>query len=117
MTRQQLIEFVEENFNISPDYPFDKEHKTAIFRHKRNRKWFCAIIKVAKNKIVGDNPKIVDILNTKCDPMLRQPLLNNNGIYEAYHMNKVHWISIILEEVTIDEIAPLIEMSFNLTKK
>ena len=117
MTRQQLIEFVEEEFLVGPDYPFNKDFDSIVFRHKDNKKWFGLVMKVKKNKIVGDEDRVVDVLNLKCDTMLREPLLKNKGIYVCYHMNKIHWISIILEEVDLKDISALVEMSYDLTKK
>lgn len=36
----------------------------------------------------------------------------------AYHMNKEHWITLVLERVdSKEEVYHLIEVSFNLTKK
>ena len=117
MTRQQLFDFVEKEFSVSPDYPFDKDFETAVFRHKSNKKWFALFMKVPKSKLNGNSNEKVDVLNIKCDPFLKQPMLQNKGFYVAYHMNKVHWISIILEEVSIKDIAAYIEISYNLTKK
>ena len=35
MTRQQLLEFVEDEFSVLPDFPFDKDFETAVLRHKQ----------------------------------------------------------------------------------
>ncbi|MBP3431253.1 MAG: MmcQ/YjbR family DNA-binding protein [Clostridia bacterium] len=117
MTRQQVIDFVSEVFGIQPDYPFDKEFKTAIFRHKQNRKWFGAIILVRKNKLCGKESRIVDVLDVKVDPLLKEALLSKKGIYPAYHMNKVHWVSVLLEEAEEQDVKTLLELSYALTKK
>ena len=117
MTRQQLLEFVQDEFSVLPDFPFDKDFETAVLRHKENKKWFALLMKVSKSKLNGDSDEKVDVLNIKCAPILKQPILQNKGFYTAYHMNKVHWISIILEETTLDDVVPYIEMSFDLTQK
>lgn len=117
MTRQQLTDWIKEDFEITPDYPFDKDFETAVLRHKSSKKWFGLVMKVPKSRLVGADNRKVDVLNVKCDTMLRQPLLQNKGFYVAYHMNKVHWISVILEEVNIEDVKPVVEMSYDLTKK
>ncbi len=117
MTRQQLLDFVQDEFSVLPDFPFDKDFETAVLRHKENKKWFALLMKVSKSKLTGGSDEKVDVLNIKCDPILKQPILQNKGFYTAYHMNKVHWISIILEETTLNDVVPYIEMSFDLTKK
>lgn len=116
MTRSDFLEFVEEDFNIKPDKPFEDDFDTMVLRHKDNKKWFGIVMKISKNKLVGEDKRKVDVLNIKCLPLLRQSLLKNKGIYVAYHMNKIHWISVILEEITLQELRPLVEMSFDLTR-
>ncbi len=117
MNRQQLIDFIKEEFGITFDKPFKDDFDSMVFRHKDNKKWFALVMQVKKNKIVGQDERLVDVLNLKCDPILRQALLQNTGIYVAYHMNKLHWISVILEEMELKDLAPLVEISFDLTKK
>ena len=43
-------------------------------------------------------------------------MLKKKGVYVAYHMNKVHWLSIVLNEVSDDDLKFLLDLSFNLTK-
>lgn len=117
MTREQLLQFVKEEFGVLPDKPFDNDFDSMVLRHKDNKKWFALIMKVSKEKLAGIEKRLVDVLNVKCDPMIRQALLKNKGVYESYHMNKVHWVSVILEEVSLKDVVPLVEMSFDLTKK
>ena len=41
-------------------------------------------------------------------------LLSTKGFLPAYHMNKNHWISIVLDNsVSDDQIIPLLELSYD----
>ena len=42
------------------------------------------------------------ILNVKIHPEDKERLIASDGVYEAYHMNKTHWISIALNVCTDD---------------
>lgn len=117
MTREEFFEYVKEEYGIEPDFPFDEDFVSAIFRHKHNRKWFAAALVVSKNKLGTDSCEIVDILDLKCDPMLRAAIMDKKGIYPAYHMNKIHWITIVLNEASEEDIKTLLDISFALTKK
>jgi predicted DNA-binding protein (MmcQ/YjbR family) len=45
-------------------------------------------------------------------------VVNNEGVFKAYHMNKEHWISVLLDgSVSEEEIAFLINMSYTLVDK
>ena len=50
----------------------------------------------------GDEP--VDCMNLKInDPMLHDMLCHEDGIMPSYHMNKRHWITVLLDGTVADE--------------
>ena len=88
------------------DYPF-KDLSWTIMRHKSNNKMFAAICE-----------RLGHIwINLKAEPMTGEFWRNVfPAVVPAYHMNKEHWISVILDgTMTDEEIIPLIEDSFFLT--
>ncbi len=110
----ELFAYIKENFNTDPDYPFDKD--TAIFRHQSNRKWFAAIIRVKREKLGLPGEGICDVVDLKCDPFLSGFIRGKPGILPAYHMNKEHWITVLLDG-TVDQetLQELINLSYDLT--
>lgn len=63
-----------------------------------------------------DAETIVEVLNLKADPNRIPALTCRPGIYRAWHMNKKHWISVLLDETLPDEeVLQLIEASWQLT--
>ena len=115
MTKENLIKFVEEEYSVKFDTPF-KDSDILIFRHKSNKKWFGAILKVSADKLGKEEKEIIDILDVKTDPLIREPMLKKKGVYVAYHMNKVHWLTIVLKEISDDDLKFLVDLSFNLTR-
>mgnify|MGYP000517419295 CR=1 FL=1 len=60
----------------------------------------------------------MDVVNLKCEPDLIPNLINEKGIYPAYHMNKKHWCTIYLDgTVGLEEIYKLIDISYELAEK
>ena len=117
MTRQQLIDYVAEEYGVLPDNPFKGDFVSAIFRHKSNKKWFAALLQVKRDKIVKGSDKVVEVLDLKCDPMLRPAVLKFKGVYTAYHMNKKHWYTICLDNsISSDEICRRLDISYLLAK-
>ena len=54
-----------------------------------------------------------DILNVKVDPLFLGSLLDMPGFYPAYHMNKLHWVSLLLDgPLGEEDILPLLGMSY-----
>lgn len=60
----------------------------------------------------------VEIIDVKLNPKKIQALLPKKGFYEAYHMNKKTWITILLDDTLSDEeIMSYVQESYDLTKK
>ncbi|MFD1902374.1 MmcQ/YjbR family DNA-binding protein [Enterococcus termitis] len=71
---------------------------------------------IPRNKLYGDEEIKIDVINLKINPELNEIVRNKNGYYQAYHMNKEHWITIDLSAVeSLGQIAGLIDDSFKLT--
>ncbi len=118
ITREDIFKYVKENFNTEPDYPWARTPTNAILRHKTSRKWYGAIVNIPKSKLgIGGNEEINALL-LKSDPPLIALMVGQKGIYPAYHMNKEHWLTIVLEtEVNIEDVFKLINISYEITKK
>ena len=115
MTKKRLVDYIFNEYGIKFDEPF-KDTDIQVFRHKGNRKWFALLMKISQNKLGVDGEKMVDVLNLKVDPLIKEPMLKKKGVYVAYHMNKVHWLTINLEEILDNDLFFLIDLSFDLTK-
>lgn len=112
----RINEYIKNMFESSPEFLWDKYPNYAVYRNKNN-KWFSIIMDIQMNKIEkkGNDDTIIEIINVKINPDCKDDLLKINGIYEAYHMNKKSWISIILNDTLSDEtIFKLISDSYKL---
>jgi len=115
--RKQIIEYVEALSLVIVDKPFEKDFDTTVLRHSDNSKWFGIIMSIPYHKINIDRDGVVDIINLKSEPedsfILREIY---SGILPAYHMNKYHWISVILDSaVPVSQIYELIFKSYIMT--
>ena len=118
MTKKQFEKTVFDAFGISPDYPFDEDFETAVFRHADTKKWFAIMMKIPKAKLSLSGEGDIWVVNLKCDPEIIESLAGvERGIFRAYHMNKTHWLSIVPEMCDEDMIFWLVEKSYSLTKK
>ena len=114
MTREQLIAYVSERFSADPEYPWNDEN--FIFRHGRNRKWFAVAMRVPYEKLGLRRQGEADVVNVKCSPLLTGVYRSQPGVLPAYHMNKEHWLSLLLDGTAGDDlIRELLEISFDLT--
>lgn len=113
----KVIEYIKNKYDVDLEYTF-KDNNLGVFRRKDNEKWFGILIALNGNKVDVSINKEVELINlkAKAEDVIR--LIEKDGIYRAYHMNKKYWISCILDEkINIDEIFKLIDNSFELTRK
>ncbi len=114
-----VIEHIRSVYSTEPDSPFADTPQDLVFRHRLSKKWFGIIIAdLSVQKLGLLEERSVDILNLKCDPLLTFSVVDNVRIFRGYHMNKEHWISVILDgSVPPEELQFLIEMSYDIVSK
>lgn len=119
LTRESVFTHVKEKYDTLPDYPFKKFPNYAALRHKTNGKWYGLVMNVTLKQLGLAGEEEVDILNRKCPPEVSGSLRDGRSISPAYHMDKEHWITLVLKRINpnAEELYNLIEQSFHLTKK
>ena len=105
-TREQMIQLCQTLTDVYEDYPFDDPNWT-LMRHRANKKAFAMIFRHQDHIWV----------NVKAQPQWglfwRRTF---SSVVPAYHMNKQHWISIILDGSIPDrDIFQMVQESYLLT--
>ena len=111
--------------------PAQTEEPSPCLRHGDNRKWFALVMEVPVSKLgmPGSGPEVpvsemgmtgdfyVDVINLKMDDLIfRDMIIREEGIFPAYHMNKMYWISVLMDGTVPDgRIKDLLDMSFMAT--
>lgn len=117
VTRADILKYVDENYNTEPEHLWAQYPSYEVLRHRRNRKWYAIIMDIPKNRIGLTEDEIVDVLDVKCEPEMIDVLVSQKGFFPAYHMNKKHWITVILDGTVADnEIYSLLDQSYEMTK-
>lgn len=117
MLREEIEEYITNNYITQPEYLWVKYPSFAIYRHRDNKKWFVLTGTVPKRVLgIGDDEPI-DIINVKAEPLMVDEMQKHDGFLKGYHMNKKYWMTILLDgTVPFDEICEFIDISFNNTK-
>ena len=109
----RITNLIYDKYKIKPEFLWDND-PSGVFRNIKNNKWFSIIMKIDRSKIM-DSSGTIEIMNVKLNNL---DYLKINGIYEAYHMNKKYWVSIVLDETLKDnDIMNLIDISYNSVNK
>lgn len=116
MTKRSYLQYCFDAFGTSPDYPFDEDFETAVLRHADNRKWYAIVMRVSRKKFGFRSDEVIDVVNLKLPTEMFGSFGAADGVYPAYHMNKQHWISVLLPDAPDDVIEFLTNVSFEATR-
>ena len=116
MTKDELLKYCSEAYGTIPDCPFEDDFVTTVLRHSDTRKWYGIVMQVSRHKFGFDSDEMIDVVNVKLPVEMFGSFGKGDGVYPAYHMNKLHWISVLLPNASDDVVKFLINVSFEATK-
>ena len=117
MTKQEFLDYCTETYGTTPDYPFEEDFVTTALRHSATRKWYAIVMQVSRRKFGQESDEIIDVVNMKLLVEMFGSFGKADGVYPAYHMNKLHWISLLLPDAPDDVAKLLVNVSFEATGK
>ena len=117
MTKKDLFNYCKELYGTSPDYPFENDYETAVLRHDNSRKWYAIVMNVSRRKFGFDSDEVISVVNLKLPTEMFGSFGPSDGVYPACHMNKLHWISVLLPDASDDVVEFLVGVSFRATSK
>ena len=114
----EVVDYCNNKYGENHVNPFKKHPDILAFVNEKN-KWYALLSDVEYNKL-NKNTDIttkVKILNVKYPTDRILEIIDNKNIFPAYHMNKKHWISIVLDKnIKLETIKELIDISYSLVK-
>ncbi len=114
-TRQRILKYAAEQYHVQPAFLFQGAPETAVLRHESG-KWFAIIMPVHRSRFGLPEDAVSDVINVKCEPLMLGSVLRQKGFFPAYHMNKQHWVSILLDgTVAAERVLSALQMSYALT--
>lgn len=116
-TPLELIQYVSDTYSVQPEYLWPDYPETFVFRHENSRKWFGVVMDVERGKLGLSGSGKVFLLDVKTGPILGGSYLGQPGIVRAWHMNKAHWLGVLLDGSAAEQtIRELLDLSFSLTE-
>ena len=99
--RQKWTKWMTENIVPYHGNPFEKTEAMGFMVEDKG-KWYGLMMEVPLQKLGVASKANALVLNVKIHPEDKERLIATDGVYEAYHMNKKHWISIALNVCSDD---------------
>ncbi len=117
---------IESEFGASAEFPWEKYPGNGTYKAASSGRWFALVLTCGFGKLTDpgrlkgshEADEIVEVLNLKADPDLIPRLVQADGICPAWHMNKKHWISGLLDDTLEDaEVMELVRRSHDLVSR
>ncbi len=112
------LRYIREKYGDELEFLWEKFDNNAIWRRKDNKKWYgvMIVLPISKLGIKGDG--MAEIVDLRIETPEIEKLTDNIRIFKAYHMNKSHWITVLLDSGLKNEtLFKLIDKSYELALK
>lgn len=117
--REKYEAYVSESFECAVDYPwpdYEGDVSTAVWRCPNNR-MFALVMDITYRKFGFESDDPVSVVNLKVDPDKKDLLIDGKSVFPGYHMNKKHWVSVLLTAVTSwERLSEMTRYSYDLVK-
>ena len=110
-----VIKYIKDKYNDDLEFLWEKFVDNGIWRNKKNKKWYAALLTVKATYFDIDSNDIVEVIDLRYEKGKTSDIIDNKKVFPGYHMNKSSWITIKLDG-TMDnlELFKLIDNSYNI---
>lgn len=113
-----MIAYVRKKYGDELQFLWEKTPENAVLRRKDNARWYGALLVLSRRKLGYDSDERVEIIDLRMRPEQLTETVDGRRYLPGYHMNKKHWITIVLDGgVPTEEIFRRIDESYALAKK
>jgi len=115
--KEQYLAWLLSRFSASPDFPWPDTPDYCVFRGP-NEKWFALVMKVKYRQLGLTGEEEVWVVNMKAPSDKIPEFIDKASVFPAWHMNKKHWITVLLTAATdFEKLCQLTEISYELVNK
>ncbi len=113
----EVINYVNDKYQEKLEFLWKDEDKCAVFRHQNPKKWYGVVMSISGEKLGVKDKKEIEIIVLKIEPLVLEQLVDNDKYFRGYHMNKKHWLTIILDgRIPLSKVLQFVNNSYNITK-
>ena len=117
---ERLVDHVATTYGLAPAHPFKRHPEIIGFKVPPVDKLFAIFLPVDYCRLDKTSTRTdqVLVLNLKGKPEHIVERIDNERYFPAYHMNKKHWFSVLLDAQTDwDQLISMLAESYRLVKK
>lgn len=113
--KNNYIAWIKNQFGADPDFPWPDDAQYSFVFRCPNDKWFALVMRIKYKQLALSGDEEVWVVNMKASPDEIPNLIDHKSIFPAWHMNKKHWITVLLTAVTdFEKLCELTTKSYEL---
>ena len=115
---KEIIKYINLNYGDSLEFLWEKFDDNAIWRNKKNNKWYGILLTIKKEKLGIKSDEMIEIIDLRYQKDSIDNIIDNEVIYPGYHMNKKSWITVRLDnKIELKKLIELVDNSYNLVNE
>ena len=115
--KDAYIAYIQAKFSVEPDYPWPDDAPYSFVFRCPNKKWFALVMRIKFRQLGLSGDEDVWVVNMKAEQNAVPNLVDHTSIFPAWHMNKKHWITVLLTAATdFEKLCELTAKSYELVK-
>ena len=116
--KDDYIAWIKNQFGAEPDYPWPDDAPYSFVFRCPNEKWFALVMRIKYRQLGLTGDEAVWVVNMKAEQDTIPTLIDQKSIFPAWHMNKKHWITVLLTAATdFEKLCELTQKSYELVEK
>ena len=116
--KDDYIAWIKTQFGAEPDYPWPDDAPYSFVFRCPNEKWFALVMRIKYRQLGLTSDEEVWVVNMKACQDKIPNLIDKKSIFPAWHMNKKHWITVLLTAATdFNKLCELTQKSWELVTK
>ena len=116
--KDDYINWIKSQFGADPDYPWPDDAPYSFVFRCPNEKWFALMMRIKYRQLGLTGDEAVWVVNMKAEQDAIPTLIDRKSIFPAWHMNKKHWITVLLTAATdFEKLCELTQKSYELVNK
>ena len=116
--KDDYIAWIKNQFGAEPDYPWPDDAPYSFVFRCPNEKWFALVMRIKYRQLGLNGDEEVWVVNIKAEQDTIPTLIDRKSIFPAWHMNKKHWITVLLTAATdFEKLCELTQKSYELVER
>lgn len=115
---RQILSYARQQYGDEPEYLWADLPDAAVIRRKDTQKWYVLLMTVLPKRLGLEGSEPIEIVDLRFDVDELPKIVDGKRYFAGYHMNKKHWITILLDgSVPLEEILSYVDESYKLATK